>query len=58
MKIIIVKDMAQTPSRNVAQSMERRTLELETRGSKSVRDVWCWGRIPPTQSHLPDAARW
>ena len=42
--------------RQVAQSVERRTLEAEVRGSKPVLGTWWWGRIPPNQSHPKGAA--
>ena len=36
--------------RRVAQSIERRTLEVEVRGSKSVLGTW-WGRISTNQPY-------
>ena len=47
--------------RQVAQSVERRTLEVEVRGSKSALGTWWWDRIPPKQPYPKGAApgmRW
>ena len=35
----------------VAQSVERRTLEVEIRGSKPALGTWWWGRISPNQPY-------
>ena len=40
----------------VAQSVERRTLEVEVQGSKPALGTWCWGKIPPNQPYLKGAA--
>ena len=40
----------------VAQSVERRTLEEEVRGSEPVLGTWWWGRIPPNQPYPKGAA--
>ena len=40
----------------VAQSVERWTLEAEVRGSKPMLGIWWWGRIPPNQPYPKDAA--
>ena len=37
--------------RQVAQSVERRTLEVEVRGSKPALGTWWWGRISPNQPY-------
>ena len=42
--------------RQVAQSVERRTLEAEVRGSKPVLGTWWWGQIPPNQPYPKGAA--
>ena len=42
--------------RQVAQSVERRTLEAEVPGSKSVLGTWWWGRISPNQPYPKGAA--
>ena len=42
--------------RQVAQSVERRTLEVEVRGSEPVLGTWWWGRIPPNQPYPKDTA--
>ena len=42
--------------RQVAQSVEGRTLEAEVRSSKPVLGTWWWGRIPPIQPHPKGAA--
>ena len=40
----------------VAQSVERRTLELEVRGLKPTLGTWWWGRISPNQPYPKGAA--
>ena len=42
--------------RHVAQSVERRNLEVEVRGSKPALGTWRWGRIPPNQPYPKGAA--
>ena len=42
--------------RQVAQSVERRTLEAKVPGSKPVLGTWWWGRIPPNQPYPKGAA--
>ena len=37
--------------RQVVQSVERRTLEVEARGSKPALVTWWWDRIPPDQPY-------
>ena len=44
--------------RQVAQSVERRTLEAEVWGSKPMLSTWWWGRIPPNQPYPKGAAPW
>ena len=40
----------------VAQSVERWTLEAEVRASKPVLGTWLWGWIPPNQPYPKGAA--
>ena len=42
--------------RQVAQSVERQTLEAEVRGLKPVAGIWWWGWIPPNQPYPKGAA--
>ena len=42
--------------RQVAQSVERRTLEVEVRGSKLMLGTWWCCRIPPYQPYPKGAA--
>ena len=42
--------------RQVAQSIERQTLEAEVQGSKPVLSTWWWDRIPPNQPYPKGAA--
>ena len=42
--------------RQVAQSVERRTLEVEVRGSKLALGAWWWGRISSNQPYPKGAA--
>ena len=46
-----IKYVVDTTRREVAQSVERRTLEVEVRGSKPMLGIWWWGRIPPSQPY-------
>ena len=39
----------------VAQSLERKILEAEVRGSKPLLSTWWWDRIPPNQPYLKGA---
>ena len=45
-----------TLGRQVAQSVERRTVEAGVRGSKPVLGTWWLGRIPPNQPYSTGAA--
>ena len=40
----------------VAQSVERRTLEAEVPSSNPELGTWWWGRIPPNQPYLKGVA--
>ena len=42
--------------RQVAQSVERRTLEVEVRCSQPALCTWWWGRISPNQPYPKGAA--
>ena len=42
--------------RRVAQSVERRTLEVEVRGSRPALGTSWWGRISPNQPYSKGAA--
>ena len=37
--------------RQLAQLVERQTLEAEVRGSKPVLGTWWWDQIPPNQPY-------
>ena len=43
-------------SRQVAQSVERRALDVEVSGSKPAFGTWWWGRISPNQPYPNGAA--
>ena len=43
--------------RQIAQSVELRTLEAEVRGTKPVLGTWWWGGIPPNQPYPKGAAQ-
>ena len=45
-----------THGRQVAQSVERRTLEVDIGGSKPTLGTWWWCRIPPNQPYSKGAA--
>ena len=48
--------MARVRGRQVAQSVERRTLEAEVLGSNTELGTWWGGRIPPNQPYPKGAA--
>ena len=37
----------QSMIRQVAQSVERRTIVVEARSSRPMEAIWCWDRVPP-----------
>ena len=44
-----VKHQPNAPGRRVAQSVDRRTVEVDIWGSNSILGTWWWGQISPKQ---------
>ena len=42
--------------RQVGQSIKRRDLEVEVRGSKHLLSSWCWGWVRPNQPYPTNGA--
>ena len=55
-KNVFILPLTHLLRRHVAQSVERRTLEVKVRGSKPALDTWWWGSIPPNQPFPKGAA--
>ena len=53
---MIISPVITRTGRQVAQSVERWTLEAEVLESKPVLGTWWWGRIPPNQPYPKGSA--
>ena len=53
---IKILDLPRSWGHQVAQSVERRTLEIEVRCSKPALCTWWWGRMSPNQPYPKGAA--